>query len=277
MPDEPADAEDPFLTSLIEQISELEEGAEPALPQRSLPDPKPLLDALSAGLPESPREAASPGEAPSLEETFALEDPDAFTGPGDEPTPRAEEPALDLDEPLDLGEPLPPEVQDLGEPEAVPPPPAPPVPPPEMPAPPAETPTPTAGDVTLEALDETIAEEIDDLMGDYDAAKGLDRSAAPAKTAPRTEPAPPLEPIEELIETAPPPAPQPDPATVRVRRALSTALAPALQHVVGALHTLGAPVRSLPPSARLIVDFLALSLLLWVPLVWLIALFVVGK
>lgn len=258
MPDVPAGAEDPFLKSLIEQISELEEGADPAFPLRrssSLPDPKPLLDALSAGPPEAPHEAAPGGEDPLLEEAFSLDEPDAFAGPAEEPAPQVEEPALELEEPLDLGEPLPPEAQDHEEPEVAPPPPA---------------------DVTLDALDETIAEEIDDLLGDYDAAPDLEPSA-PARTAAAPEPAAPPEPIDEIIEAVPPQPPEAPAGKEGVRRALSNVVAPAWQHVVTALHTLGAPVRALPPSTRLIVDFFALSLLLWVPLVWLIALFVVGK
>lgn len=37
------------------------------------------------------------------------------------------------------------------------------------------------------------------------------------------------------------------------------------------------PLRVLPPSVRLIVDWIALSLIFWVPIVWLVALLVVGK
>ncbi len=64
-----------------------------------------------------------------------------------------------------------------------------------------------------------------------------------------------------------------------VRRSRQIGMADVVTGVVvgNMLDAVGAPVRALPPSARLVVDFLALSLLLWVPLVWLIALFVMGK
>ena len=45
--------------------------------------------------------------------------------------------------------------------------------------------------------------------------------------------------------------------------------------LVRVLQWMNAPRRHLPPSARVIVDWVALSLIFWVPIVWLFALLVV--
>ncbi|MCH8150897.1 MAG: hypothetical protein IH830_00815 [Planctomycetes bacterium] len=48
-------------------------------------------------------------------------------------------------------------------------------------------------------------------------------------------------------------------------------------HVVSVLRWMNSPLRHVPPSARPAVDWIALSLVFWVPIVWLIALFAVGR
>ena len=47
--------------------------------------------------------------------------------------------------------------------------------------------------------------------------------------------------------------------------------------LVKLLATLNYPLRGLSPTMRTLVDWIALSLIFWVPIVWLIALMIVGR
>jgi len=47
--------------------------------------------------------------------------------------------------------------------------------------------------------------------------------------------------------------------------------------IITVLRRLNYPLRLLPPSTRVIVDWVAWSLILWVPVVWVIAILVIGR
>jgi hypothetical protein len=74
------------------------------------------------------------------------------------------------------------------------------------------------------------------------------------------------------------PQPLPDPEPVAAASTAQADVRPqAHPPLVRALQWMNAPRRSLPPPARVIVDWVALSLVFWVPVVWLFALFLVGR
>jgi hypothetical protein len=101
---------------------------------------------------------------------------------------------------------------------------------------------------------------------------------------PDPEPAPadaeeapiPADEPEVLAEPDPEPELQPEP--VAAAAAPEHGVRPqAPRSLVRALVWMNAPRRRLPPPARVIVDWVALSLVFWVPIVWLFALIVVGR
>ena len=67
------------------------------------------------------------------------------------------------------------------------------------------------------------------------------------------------------------------PVGVAVNLATHAVWSAAEPHVVSVLRWMNSPLRHVPPSARPAVDWIALSLVFWVPIVWLIALFAVGR
>ncbi len=69
---------------------------------------------------------------------------------------------------------------------------------------------------------------------------------------------------------------RPQPVGAAMNLATHAVWSAAEPHVVSVLRWMNSPLRHVPPSARPTVDWIALSLVLWVPIVWLIALFVVG-
>lgn len=238
------EADDPFFSSLIQQIADLEDPQPPPAPPDA-PEPSP-----DRPVREQPAAEAEPAEA------------------------------LDSDDHESAGGPASPEPETAA-------------------APPAAS----AADVSLEALDETIAEEVEDLFsGDY---QSIDDLEGPTPTEPSSEtpalddpalddeqaadplpaapvvPTPPADPAaapdaQPAIAAAAAASPE-EPAPVPGRRRLAVAAGAVLDRIAGVLQVVNHPVRALPPSARVVVDWLALSLLLWVPIVWLIAVFVVGR
>ena len=67
------------------------------------------------------------------------------------------------------------------------------------------------------------------------------------------------------------------PVGVAVNLATHAVWSAAEPHVVSVLRWMNSPLRYVPPSARPAVDWIALSLVFWVPIVWLIALFAGGR
>jgi hypothetical protein len=94
---------------------------------------------------------------------------------------------------------------------------------------------------------------------------------APADRTPQPEPKPAAE--------APPaePAPEDEAAALEPTELVPpiwTRLEPVIRAVLGVLNY---PLRFVPPPVRPIVDWIALSLVFWVPIVWIVALFVIGR
>ncbi|MHC4082518.1 MAG: hypothetical protein ACYSU2_14485, partial [Planctomycetota bacterium] len=83
---------------------------------------------------------------------------------------------------------------------------------------------------------------------------------------------------EVLVErqALPDPEPEPEPVAAAAARELD-AQPHAKPPLIRTLEWMNAPRRHLPPPARVIVDWVALSLVFWVPIVWLFALIVVGR
>ncbi len=77
---------------------------------------------------------------------------------------------------------------------------------------------------------------------------------------------PPAAPVETTIAEQDTPA-EPEPAASPAGHPL----------IVTVLQRLNYPLRVLPPSSRMVVDWVAWSLILWVPVVWAIAILVVGR
>ncbi|MHC4141871.1 MAG: hypothetical protein ACYSUF_08355 [Planctomycetota bacterium] len=104
--------------------------------------------------------------------------------------------------------------------------------------------------------------------------------AAPDPPQTVTEEAPePAEKPEVLAEpqAVPDPEPDPEPVAAVVAPTQEVDVRPqAHPPLVRVLEWMNAPRRSLSPPARVIVDWVALSLVFWVPIVWLFALFLVG-
>ncbi len=112
-----------------------------------------------------------------------------------------------------------------------------------------------------------------------------DAPPAEEPPAPVDEPPPPAEEPPPPVEEPPPPVVEP----VRKRVGASDAEngrraepepdpAPARQPlIVTVLQGLNYPLRALPPSSRVIVDWVAWSLIFWVPVVWVITILVVGR
>jgi hypothetical protein len=104
--------------------------------------------------------------------------------------------------------------------------------------------------------------------------------AAPDPPQTVTEEAPePAEKPEVLDEphAVPDPEPEPEPVAAVVAPTQEVDVRPqAHPPLVRVLEWMNAPRRSLSPPARVIVDWVALSLVFWVPIVWLFAFFLVG-
>ena len=108
------------------------------------------------------------------------------------------------------------------------------------------------------------------------AAEGVSHTPAPLEE----NPAPPDEPLAEPVPEPPAPPPADDmPEPVQVELAKNEEPAPrgTPPKLVRLLAAMNYPVRLLPPPARAVVDWIALSLIFWVPIVWLIAILVVGR
>ena len=93
-------------------------------------------------------------------------------------------------------------------------------------------------------------------------------ATAPAVTAPAATP--PQEAREEPASAEP----VGEPASSEPKIPLLARIEP---HIVAVLRGVNYPLRFVPAKARPIVDWLALSLVFWVPIVWIMALFVIGR
>ncbi|MHC4273168.1 MAG: hypothetical protein ACYS1E_02255 [Planctomycetota bacterium] len=99
-------------------------------------------------------------------------------------------------------------------------------------------------------------------------------------TAPEPPPTVAEEAPEPEVHAEPEPAlePEAEPEPVAAAATLEVDAGPqAKPPLIRALEWMNAPRRFLPPPARVIVDWVALSLVFWVPIVWLFALLVVGR
>lgn len=98
----------------------------------------------------------------------------------------------------------------------------------------------------------------------------------PASSIPQTHPA-----TEDAapVDQEPPGIPIPDPIDPHEDLLPDPARVPngIVRLVVAALRIMGLPLTFVPPRFRPIVDWVALSLVFWVPIVWVVALFVVGR
>lgn len=119
-----------------------------------------------------------------------------------------------------------------------------------------------------------VAEAHDDL-GEFEIASvddpGLSTAAPPAVETPvAAAPARRSQPEED-----PPEAAEPAKEPGAVGRLLARIGPPVVQAIVAALSVMNMPLRHVPPGLRPVVDWIALSLLIWIPLVWMAAIFLV--
>ncbi|MHC4414832.1 MAG: hypothetical protein ACYS0G_06065 [Planctomycetota bacterium] len=275
-PPMPADADPPETDALA-----------PGEPPVKGPDagPAPPGDPVRAGA----REQASPDEAPldEIDEAIAGEVEsllhgdyesveEVLKGPPDEQAVRPDEPERstgsdDLDGEGDHGwaqEQASPPSATLGDDAADAPSAEPPVVPDE-PEPSAFEPPDAPADAS------SPAQEPAAVAGPDDPAQQM----GPAATAPpASDPASETDAEIETVAAAPPSAGRPAPTADRKRKAGKSSMWSAAEpRVIRALERVNYPIRFLPHSARAVIDWIALSLIFWVPIVWLIALLVVGR
>ncbi len=137
----------------------------------------------------------------------------------------------------------------------------------------------TLAPADLEALDAEIASSMNGLDGLDGAEEVLPRTPrgsagldpAPADPGPR-----PLRPAGPM-RGGPGGAPVAEPRAARPRGGVAAPPPKTPSVLVTALAAFNYPLRVLPPSARRIVGWIAASLLLWVPIVWLIAIYFIGR
>jgi hypothetical protein len=114
----------------------------------------------------------------------------------------------------------------------------------------------------------------------------IDLGGSGPESTPAEEPQPPPTLDEETPSTAeepeilakPDPAPEPEAEPVGAAAPQEPAAQPQfMAFLIRLLEWMNVPRRYLPPTARVIVDWVALSLVFWVPVVWLFALLFVGS
>ncbi len=128
-------------------------------------------------------------------------------------------------------------------------------------------------EAVFELMDPTAAEPVSQLLPDRPGFLPTGTSpVAEAEPEPETAPDPATPQSEAADERIEAPAPFP------TARGAGNAAPSGLQAIlIEVLAILGYPLRFVPPSVRPLVDWVALSLVFWVPIVWVIALFMVGQ
>jgi hypothetical protein len=130
----------------------------------------------------------------------------------------------------------------------------------------------------LDSLDEEIASSLTTMHGIDD---DLELPSVPPAPGPANAPLDPAAPPHHAPPATPRTAPASPGLDVRAGRSRRDGAAarpkPSKSPLIAVLATFNYPLRGLPPPARRIVGWIAASLLLWVPIVWLIAIYFVGK
>ncbi|MHC4218159.1 MAG: hypothetical protein ACYSU7_06840 [Planctomycetota bacterium] len=124
------------------------------------------------------------------------------------------------------------------------------------------------------------AKESDGIVDPADFIDGIGGKPG-AESAPEPDPVPASQTVDEdppepVEETEPTPDPKDEPVVAAAGSARARARPRAKPPLIQILEWANSPRRHLPATARVVVDWVALSLVFWVPIVWLFALFVAG-